>query len=160
MYGYKNLLATLQSKIEVITDPFADDPEKPIFSNVELGDPENIGLYAGAFAVVLFADTTKTGAAGMRGQSKAALIQGAVLTIIPGDNSAAALECVHYSDLVEDLLEDEYVLGISNCEINVPENSQNWRVVQIKGKTDKPKKCTVAATPFMITKSKERLVIP
>jgi len=162
MYGYKKVILKMQEKLRLLTDP-EDESEnpKPIFGdNVDFGQEELTGMYGSpAKAIILFADTDKIGSQGMRGQSKQAQITGTVITLIPGDNSAAALECLQYSDIVEDFLENENCLEIPGCLVEVTDSgAQNWRVVDISGNpkgNNKPNKVTAASTQFIITKTKE-----
>ncbi len=161
MYGYDIVIKALQKKLGELTDP-QDTSNNPgsIYSNVEFGQEELKSLYGvNAKAVILFSNTDKIGSQGMRGQSKQVVIEGAIVTLVPGDNSEAAIKCYHYSDIAEDFLENENCLGIPGCKVEVPDDSaQNWTVVDVSGNprgNNRPNKATAAATKFMITKVKE-----
>lgn len=146
MYGFKKAVLNLQKGIKTITDP-DENGTTPILNNVELGDPENIGLYDGPLAILIFANTPQTGAIGIGGEFEQAKIQGAVLTFIPGTNTKSVLKCLHYSDIIGDYLEN-------TPHINPDEtNTHDWRTVNVS-KTKTPKMCTAGATKFTLIKNK------
>lgn len=161
MYGYDIVIEALQEKLKTLTDPkdTSENP-KPITTSVEFGQEELKSLYGAEVKfIILFSDTDKIGSQGMRGQSKQVVIEGAVVTLIPGDNSAAAIKCYRCSDIVEDFLENENCLDLPGCIVEVPDDgAQNWTVVDVSGNprgNNRPNKATAAATKFKITKRKE-----
>jgi len=161
MYGYDIVIEAMQKKLKTLTDPkdTSENPE-PITKAVEFGHEELKSLYGqGVKFIILFSNTDKISSQGMRNQSKQAVIEGAIVTLVPGDNSEAAIECYHYSDVVEDFLENENCLDLPGCIVEVPDDgAMNWGVVDVSDNprgSNKPNKATAASTKFKITKTKE-----
>lgn len=162
MFGYKNLKDTIKSKVAVLTDPedTSTNPQ-PIFRNVLGGKPKKPVFYKGPGAIVLLANASNTDWKGIHKQKRLSVVQGAVLTFIPGDDEKAMDKCLHYSDIVGDIFEDRFSLGIPGTQVEpVKGMSQGWRVVDLSKATDmntnQLKKTTTAATFFNVYKGKEK----
>ncbi len=149
LYGYKKLYLTIKRAIADLTDP---DTDENLYKNVAINPPENLGLYNGPLAVLLFGKAKRKSSE--IGLGKEAMIKAAVLTFIPGENEAAALKCVHNCDIIEAYLDTSPINGIQT--IVDDDNSQDWKVVDVGTDKKKPKKCTAGGTLFTIIKSKER----
>jgi hypothetical protein len=139
MYGYKLLIEVLQSCIQELSDPEAFLPESPdipdespIFKNVEIGNPSDLSFWNTIGAILMFGQVTKTDADGSNDQRKYQLIQGAVITIVPGDEASNYMKMLHYSDIVGDFCENNSALGLPGTTIDLIEsNSQGWRLMDI-----------------------------
>jgi hypothetical protein len=154
MYGFKKALLSIQGEIKKLSDP-DETSQDPIYKNVILGQAENIGLYNGALASVIIATTPKTGAQGARRQAERAIIQGAVITYIPGVGTNSVLKCIHYSDIVGDWLEtnNSTLIGKGISLEKNEDNTHNWRPVNVS-ETKTPKMCIAGSTKFILTKTK------
>jgi|GEM_PF-5255942 hypothetical protein len=163
MFGYKNLKDVLKSKVAGLTDPEdTSNPSKPIFKSVISGKPSKVSFYSGPGAVILLANASTVNWKGMHKQKRLSVVQGAVLTFIPGDTEDSMDKCLHYSDIVGDLFEDRYALGIEGTQVEpVQSMAQGWRIVDLTKATDmntkQLKKTTTAATFFNVYKGKERM---
>lgn len=148
LYGYKQLYLTVKNAILNLAYP---DTDEKLYKNVVINPPENLGLYNGPLAVLLFGKVKRKSSE--IGLWKEAMIQAALLTFIPGENEAAALRCVNNCDIIEAYLDTSPITGIQT--IVDDDNSQDWKVVDVGRDKKKPKKCTAGGTLFTIIKSKE-----
>lgn len=148
LYGYKKLYLTVKNAIKGLTDP---ETGNLLYKNVIINPPENLGLYNGPLAVLLFGNVKRKSSE--IGNDKQAMISAAILTFIPGENESAALRCVHNCDIVEAFLETSQIPRITTRVDD--DNSQDWKVVDVGRDKKKPKMCTAGGTLFTIIKPKE-----
>lgn len=158
MYGFKDAFLAVQEELKTLTDPSNwDGNEDKIFKNVIIGQAENIGLYNGPLASLLFGFTPKTGAIGMGGRGRLATIEGAVITFVPGMNEEAVLRCVHYCDVIGDWLESPTSPTLKDEGITIKKigtDTHNWRTMNVSRDSKKPKMSTVGSTKFILTKKR------
>lgn len=154
MYGFKKALLALKDEISELTDPDADNTK--FLKNVIYGRAENIGLYNGTLASLVFTFTPKTGAIGARRQGERAIIEGRVILYLPGVSGSAVLNCVHYCDIIGDFFETpNEKLKQLGIELEKDEDStHDWHPVNVS-ETKKPKMCVTGTTKFRIVILKE-----
>jgi len=181
MYGYDEILLALQDKLGEVVDPNATIPAldvdgkpvldddgnptttpdlTPIFTNIEIGKPKKPAFYEKVGGILILGTVTKTGSKGSNGQAQYQIIQGAIITLVPGDDKAATLKCLHYSDIVGDFCEDKTALNLKGTTIELLEsNSQGWRPIDISKFTSMNvsqfKMTSTATTIFQITRMKQ-----
>lgn len=163
MFGYSKLLDTIIDKVAALTDPEDEsaDPH-PIYQSVISGRPSKLSFYRGPGAVILLSNASNVVWKGMRKQHRVSVVQGAVLTFIPGDDDQAMHRCLHYSDIVGGLFDDRYILGIPGSWVEpVASMAQGWRIIDLTKAIDlstgQLTKTTTAATFFNVHKNHEKV---
>jgi hypothetical protein len=154
-YNYTDILDTLHEKITALTN--SSSPPTPIYNDVVIGESPNISLINGTLAEIFLSRVLKEGYRGLKNQGRAALVEGVIITIVPGTNEAAFKTCIDSCDFVEEFFENKKSLGLDGVLTSTPGSmNQNWRIVDVnKPRFPKtPNLCIAGATVFYVTVTK------
>lgn len=170
MYDYVKLIKAEQSGLLALTDPSLtipgiptdDNPTPdpipdptPILFACEYGIPKKIEFWNKVGAILLFGNVATSDYMGINKQRLTQVIQGAVITFVPGDDPSAMERCLHYSDIIGDYFEKKSALGIPGVTHELMNsNSQGWKTIDLRKFLDIDTKqldmITTATTTFQI----------